>query len=148
MESIQRGGAQYNSLRGEETQWCKSNTLSHTHTHICVHTNTLTHTHTHTFTPAPFCSCFLLTFPSISFLYLISLSSSCDCLLILYPPSNTHTLCSCLYAKMMPNTEKAFCPKAVHPNSSIFHQKGRGKDHHTSELIDMQKHAQICSFSE
>lgn len=45
VESIQRGGAQYNSLGGEEIQWCKSNTLSRTHTHVCTHKYINTHTH-------------------------------------------------------------------------------------------------------
>jgi len=37
MESIQRGGAEYNSLGGEEIQWCKSNTLSLIHIYIYIY---------------------------------------------------------------------------------------------------------------
>lgn len=55
VESIQRGGAEYNSLRGGEIHWCKSNSLSHAPTQPCSYTyiNTSSLSESRLFLPSP-----------------------------------------------------------------------------------------------
>ena len=133
VESIQRGGAEYNSLRGEEIQWCKSNTLHLIDTH--------THTHTHSLSLTLSLNPFLLVLsPDISlyilplfnfFLFLSRLLAHSVATLQPLPPTpphthihtHTHTHWVAVCMQRDPEQREGLLSKAVHHDSSIFHQK-------------------------
>lgn len=114
MESIQRGGAEYKSLRGGQVQWCKSNTFAQTHSHTYIHNTYILTLALNTF--FFFCFSHLLTFPSVSFCCIISFFLL-SCTLYWSPPPRIHTqtigksVCRGMQDKVWPS---------VH--HTIFHQ--------------------------